>query len=94
MCCRGLHRNANPAYLRGFLCSGLPCVAPYCVPGGVRVVSAFWRSVPSSISFRSLPSNLFLHLASQDFLSERAQLGVWGHTPPRISGGHPSTPAA
>src|ERR671913_2321876 len=39
MCCRGLHRIANPAYLSRFLFCGLLCVAPYCVPGGVRVVS-------------------------------------------------------
>jgi hypothetical protein len=39
MCCRGLHRNANPAYLSRLLFSGLPCVAPYCAPGGIRVVS-------------------------------------------------------
>ena len=30
---------ANPAFLIRFLCSVLPCVAPYCVPGGVKVVS-------------------------------------------------------
>ena len=30
---------ANPAYLRGFLFSALPSVAPYCIPGGVKVVS-------------------------------------------------------
>jgi integrase len=30
---------ANPAYLSGFLCSGLLRVAPYYVPGGIRVVS-------------------------------------------------------
>ena len=30
---------ANPAYLEGFLFPGLPSVAPYCVPGGIRVVS-------------------------------------------------------
>src|SRR5215217_2970115 len=24
---------------KGFLCSGLQCVAPYCAPGGIRVVS-------------------------------------------------------
>jgi hypothetical protein len=34
-----LHRLANPAYLRGFLCFALPSVAPYCVPGGIKVVS-------------------------------------------------------
>jgi hypothetical protein len=35
----GLHSLANPAYLKRFLCSGLLRVAPYCVPGGIRVVS-------------------------------------------------------
>jgi hypothetical protein len=39
MRCRGLHRLAKPAYLSWFLCSASPCVAPYCVPGGVRAVS-------------------------------------------------------
>ncbi len=34
-----MHGFANPAYLSGFLFSGLLCVAPYCVPGGVKVVS-------------------------------------------------------
>jgi hypothetical protein len=39
MCCRGLPELANPAYLSGFVFSGLLRVAPYCAPGGVRVVS-------------------------------------------------------
>src|SRR5918994_2026771 len=39
MCCRGVQGIANPAYLEGFLFHGLPSVAPYCVPGGIRVVS-------------------------------------------------------
>jgi hypothetical protein len=30
---------ANPAFLGDFLCSGLLRVAPYCVPGGISVVS-------------------------------------------------------
>jgi hypothetical protein len=30
---------ANAAYLGDFLCSGLLSVAPYCVPGDIRVVS-------------------------------------------------------
>jgi hypothetical protein len=34
-----VQRVANPAYLGGFLCSGLLRVAPYCIPGGIRVVS-------------------------------------------------------
>jgi hypothetical protein len=36
---RGLPRVAIPAYLSDFLFSGLHCVAPYCAPGGIRVVS-------------------------------------------------------
>ena len=39
MRCRGLHRFAIPPYLGRFPFCVLPCVAPYCVPGGVRVVS-------------------------------------------------------
>ena len=39
MRCRGVHRLASPPFLGGFLCSGLLPVAPYCVPGGIRVVS-------------------------------------------------------
>ena len=38
MRCRDLQGFANLAFLSGFLCSGLLHVAPYCVPGGVRVV--------------------------------------------------------
>jgi hypothetical protein len=37
--CRGLHGLANAPFLGDFLCSGLLSVAPYCVPGGIRVVS-------------------------------------------------------
>src|SRR5918992_1079425 len=40
MRCRGLLRLANPAYLEGFPFPALLSVAPYCVPGGIRVVSA------------------------------------------------------
>ena len=36
---RGLHGLADAAYLEGFPFSGLLSVAPYCVPGGIRVVS-------------------------------------------------------
>jgi hypothetical protein len=34
-----LHGLANSAYLSRFLFSALPCVAPYCAPGGIRAVS-------------------------------------------------------
>src|SRR5215212_1515526 len=37
--CRGLPRVANPRYLSRFLFPALLSVAPYCAPGGVRVVS-------------------------------------------------------
>jgi hypothetical protein len=36
---QGLLRLTNPAYLSCFLFSGLQRVAPYCVPGAVRMVS-------------------------------------------------------
>ena len=39
MRCRSLHGFAITPYLRAFLFSGSLRVAPYCVPGGVRVVS-------------------------------------------------------
>jgi hypothetical protein len=39
MRCRGVQGVANPAYLEGFPFSGLLRIAPYCAPGGVRVVS-------------------------------------------------------
>jgi hypothetical protein len=39
MCCRGLQGLANAPYLSRFPFSALPCVAPCCAPGGVRVVS-------------------------------------------------------
>src|SRR5829696_417388 len=37
--CWALHALANPLYLRRFLFPALPCVAPYRVRGGVKVVS-------------------------------------------------------
>src|SRR5215208_3035129 len=38
MCCRGLQGLAKSPHLNCFLFSGLLRVAPYYVPGGVRVV--------------------------------------------------------
>jgi hypothetical protein len=46
MCCRGLHELANPAYLEGFPFPALLRVAPYCVPGGARVVAGAVGCVP------------------------------------------------
>jgi hypothetical protein len=37
--CRDVQGVAKPAFLSCFLCSALLRVAPYCVPGGIRVVS-------------------------------------------------------
>jgi hypothetical protein len=39
MRCRDLHTVAKVAFLEGFPFSELQRVAPYCVPGGIRVVS-------------------------------------------------------
>jgi hypothetical protein len=41
---------ANPPFLCRFPFCALPCVAPYCVPGGIRVVSVrwWWRCTRSS----------------------------------------------
>jgi hypothetical protein len=39
MRCRGVQGVANAAYLEGFPFPALLSVAPYCAPGGVRVVS-------------------------------------------------------
>ena len=39
MRCRDLHELAICAYPKGFLFSSLLSVAPYCVRGGVKVVS-------------------------------------------------------
>jgi hypothetical protein len=38
-CCWTLQGFANPAYPKGFSFSTLLRVAPYCAPGGIRVVS-------------------------------------------------------
>ncbi len=38
-CFRVLQAFAKPAYVSRFLFYGLPHVAPYCAPGGVKVVS-------------------------------------------------------
>src|SRR5215204_5149634 len=40
MRCRGVQGIANAAYLEGFPFPAILSVAPYCVPGGIRVVSA------------------------------------------------------
>src|ERR687885_1789879 len=53
---RALQGVANPAYLKGFLCTGLPRVAPYCAPGGVRVVSKATAARPATVTHDPSPS--------------------------------------
>jgi len=67
MRCRGLHTVAKAAFLRGFPISGLLRIAPYCAPGGIRVVSI---SPP-----RPQPRFLVLATAPQRFadLSDRSE---------------------
>jgi hypothetical protein len=48
MRCRGLHGLAIPAFLKGFLFSELPSIAPHCVPGGIRVISKATGSLARS----------------------------------------------
>jgi hypothetical protein len=48
MRCWGLHGLANPAWINRFPFYALPCVATYCVPGGVRVVSISPSHLPST----------------------------------------------
>jgi hypothetical protein len=51
MRCRGVQGIVNAAYLQGFPFPASLSVAPYCVPGGIRVVSNVVRGlrVTSSI---------------------------------------------
>ena len=49
MRCRGLQRLANPAYLSRNPFPALLRVAPYCAPGGVRVVSIASSYSPNAI---------------------------------------------
>jgi hypothetical protein len=47
---QGVQRCANHAFLSSFLSSDLPNVAPYCVPGGIRVVSARGHKLLASLA--------------------------------------------
>jgi hypothetical protein len=49
MRCRGVQVVAESAFLGRFLFSGLQSVAPYCVRGGVRVVSGL-RGSPVAVT--------------------------------------------
>ena len=55
-----MQRLANAAYLEGFPYSGLLSVAPYCVPGGIRVVSTsvdYCGLVSGKSPFRFVPQS-------------------------------------
>jgi hypothetical protein len=67
MRCRGLQRVAKPAFLGRFLFFALPCVAPYCVRGGVKVVS-------NGIDSFSLDSPLNLARSEQGLQQENFKL--------------------
>jgi hypothetical protein len=56
---QGLPEVANPRFLGQFPFCALPCVAPYCARGGVKVVSVrrWWRCTRSS---RARPTHLSL----------------------------------
>jgi hypothetical protein len=58
---------ANAAYLEGFPFSGLLSVAPYCVPGGIRLVS-------NGIDSFSLDSPLNLARSPQGLQKENFKL--------------------
>jgi hypothetical protein len=46
---QGPAQGCKCPYLGGFLCSWLRCVAPYCAPGGVRVVSTLFSYLPNNV---------------------------------------------
>ena len=77
----GMHRAANPPCLKGFPFSALPCVAPYCVPSGVRVVSKPPSRPHRTQLFCLQRSSCYLHAALQIFLSERADGGMMQRHP-------------
>ena len=62
MRCRGLLEIAIPLFLGGFLCSGLLHIAPYCAPGGIRVISKMLFSLVFCGDLGATQST-FLHLA-------------------------------
>jgi hypothetical protein len=67
MRCRGLQEFANSVFLKAFLFSALLRVAPYCVPGGIRVVS-------NGIDSFSLDSPLNLARSAQGLQKENFKL--------------------
>src|SRR5215211_9219328 len=81
MCCRGVQGLANPAFLSKFLCSALPSVAPYCVPGGIRVVSIEVHSCSTIVLTRNEHPKDAQHLAGHG--SNQLTLDRYSHRIPR-----------
>jgi hypothetical protein len=82
MRCRGLHGLANPAYLKGILFSGLLRVAPYCVPGGVRVVSIEAHSCSTILLAHGTHPKLVHHLLG--YASIQLTLDRYSHWMPSM----------
>jgi hypothetical protein len=79
--CRGLHRVANPTFLGGFLCSVLQVVAPFCAPGGIRVVSKEMRSCSTIVISRNEHPMDAQHLAGHG--SIQSTIDRYSHRIPR-----------
>jgi hypothetical protein len=67
--CRDLHKLADPAYLSGFLVSGLPRVASYCARGDVRMVSNGIALIGSAGTELRLRSGAFVRAGIQHRLA-------------------------
>src|SRR5215208_4095746 len=76
MRCRGVQGLANAAYLSGFPFPALLRVAPYCVLGGIRVVS-------NGIDSFSLDSPLNLARSAQGLQKENFKLTLNNDEPYR-----------
>src|SRR5215211_3362947 len=81
MRCRRLLGLANPAYLSRFLCSAMPSIAQYCVPGGVRVVSIEVHSCSTIVLTRNENPKDAQHLAVHG--SIQLTLDRYSHPIPR-----------
>ena len=72
MRCRGLQEVANTPFLKGFPFSALRRVAPYCFPGGVRLVSG---AVGCVLSLPCLPGASVLFRIEVVWFGSRTRSG-------------------
>ena len=84
-----MHRLANPAFLSGFPFSALPCVAPYCALGGVRVVSKEAQRCFTMVLARSTHAKYVQHLLGH--VSIQLTCDLYSHWIPRAWKGTPQT---